>query len=400
MLDLVAINQNQCFIRVSLSYINHGFVGLPFGSILRYVYIPYHFLSLTGIFMSIKRYIVWDLGATKCAAAVVKVNRGEYSVQSSTSVLLSSVGSLLELADCLHSQLNVDVQSVAGICVAGAGCYDGRELHLANPYPFRMRFSHVASQQRWPYFEVIHDYTPVVASTFVHKLNDPALMMIRQGEFLTTGRRVAFGVGTGLGLKDAVRNEQGRLWFGDNEMGHIGVTLPPAVSAERASLHHDFMRFLSLHRECKDQPVRFETILSGQGFARVYQFAAGLNAPLSPTETYATLSGDDKWREDTFSLLSWYLGLWVGVIELVFMPQGGIWIGGGVVKKNQALLSAPFLDHFWAGVQAMPAYLEQRSHFPIGVLTQDESIFLGGAFYANQCFPKPSVMPLRDSFIA
>ena len=94
-----------------------------------------------------------------------------------------------------------------------------------------MCFSQVAKSQSWSEFSVVHDYTPVVASTFVMKGDHPALQIVREGSLNPTGRRVALGLGTGLGVKNAIQTDLGQCWYGQNEVGHIGLSRPPAVDS-------------------------------------------------------------------------------------------------------------------------------------------------------------------------
>jgi glucokinase len=336
-----------------------------------------------------RRYLVWDLGATKCAAAVVLVDSSGFRVERTASLLLSSVSSLASMASCLHQKLQLDLAEISGICIAAAGCYDGAQLHLASGYPFSMCFAEVARVQQWPDFSVVHDYTPVVASTFVYEQTDDAVLMLRSSPVDRSARRVAFGVGTGLGLKDALAVPSGELWFGENEAGHIGVTLPPDCDPVRRELFQDFMRFLSSELALKSTSVTFETVLSGGGFAAIFRYFSRSKTAKTPEIAQIEMEQNDLYRQQTLGLLGWFLGLFVGTLELVFMPKGGIWIGGGVIKKNLALFSEDFLDDFWSGVACSPAYTLQRETFPIGVLKSDHSIYVGGAFYAhNMCAQK------------
>jgi glucokinase len=337
--------------------------------------------------MATKCYLVWDLGATKCAAAVVTVDHAEYRVIASAMTLLRDESSLHTMAEKLHAQLNINLQQIDGICIAAAGCYDGSVLQLASGYPFSMNFAQVATDQRWPYFEVVHDYTPVVASTFICQQQEGSVLMLRQGQLESHGRRVAFGVGTGLGLKDAVLTSNGGVWFGENEVGHIGVLNPPLMTAEKAALHRDFMRFLADDGALSNKPVSFETILSGQGFSRCYRFITGSGQVLSPPQVQSLIDAGCAYREQMLSFFAWYLGLFVGSLQLTFMPSGGVWLGGGVLQKNLSLFQGEAIKEFWSGVACSPAYTEQRKKFPIGVMLSHELIFMGGAFYADNCFP-------------
>ena len=331
-----------------------------------------------------REYLVWDLGGTKCAAAVVAVNGSSYTVKNTAVALLSHFSSLDEMALELHQAMAVDPSRVDGICIGAAGTYDGCELHLASGYPFKMCFSQVAKSQSWSEFSVVHDYTPVVASTFVIKGNHPALQIVREGSLNPTGRRVALGLGTGLGVKDAIQTDLGQCWYGQNEVGHIGLSRPPAVDSVYLSWYDDLVAFLTSHPVASQRPLTFETVLSGTGFVYLYQYLSGTGDEMTPRQVQHELASNSALKNQVLSLLAFFLGLFVSTVELVFMPSGGIYIGGGVTKKNLELFSAPVVEHFWAGVNSSTAYQSLRERFPIAVMVEDESVYLGGAFYAEQ----------------
>lgn len=52
------------------------------------------------------------------------------------------------------------------------------------------------------------------------------------------------------------------------------------------------------------------------------------------------------------------MGLLVGSVQLIFMPAGGAWLGGGVVKKNLNIFTGNLVAGFCSGIAASPAYSE------------------------------------------
>lgn len=332
-----------------------------------------------------RNYIVWDLGATKCAAALVRVRGDAYEIIATHSVKLKECDSLFEMAQTLHHALGVTPHDVDAICVGGAGQYNGEELILATPYPFPMRFAKVAAQQDWPVFFVVHDYTPIVCSTFLAHQNKSQIRFLNDAVADEHGRRVAFGVGTGLGVKDAVMLPTGEMWLGVNEMGHIGLTLPPKMNRVEASVHREFVRFYQEHDELRGGAITFESVLSGKGLARIHQFIRGAKHRLTPEETAEEIKATED--EETLRLFAWYLGLFIGTLQLTFMPTGGIWINGGVINKNLELFDAPYLKKLFRGMQSCSAYLECRKQQPLNVLVGQSHAYLGAAFYVHRCFP-------------
>ncbi len=325
-----------------------------------------------------KNILTWDLGATKAAAALVAYcpESQHFNCLKQTALKLSETQSLRDLIEQLETRLAFNMHEADAICIGAAGHFDGRELSHTNPYPFAMPFAQLAADLKWPAFNVIHDYAPVVCATFtpymqqegnVKWLNQP------DGSLSARGRRVALGIGTGLGLKDGVLFPNGDFWLGQNEAGHMGITMPPTSDHIRLSRHQALLHFLHLQH----QPMTFEAILSGQGLARLQQFFYPEANLTTPEEAGVALTAGKS--PEVAAAFAWYAGLFVGSVQLNFMPESGVWITGGVARTHLSLFDHP---EFAAGINASPAYLAQRATYPLGVLCNEQHAFIGGAYYA------------------
>lgn len=327
-----------------------------------------------------KRVIAWDLGATNCTAGLVEqTGPDEFICLKSHTVRLTEVDSLTQLIKLLEDALDTSMSEADSICIGGAGQYDGQTLQHENPYPYPMHFAATAAKLNWPAFAVVHDYTPVACSTFTsHVRESKNVKMLNQGQAQPYGRRVAFGIGTGLGLKDGVLLENGEFWLGHNEVGHIGVVQPPLANDFATLRHAELIQFMQSSRILKvGEPLTFEKLLSGKGLVRMHQFLYRAEEMLSPEEVDANMCAGKT--PELLALLAWYTGLFVGTVQLIFMPQGGIWIGGGVALRHLAMFDLP---DFQAGIDATPAYMKLREQYPLGVLLNHEHTLVGGAFYA------------------
>jgi len=316
-----------------------------------------------------KNILVWDLGATKCAAAIVAYNTQtrNFICKTSCHIKLSAVNSLEALILMIEDKLNIRHKDADAICIGAAGIYNGVYLHLDNGYPYDMPFAALAKAFEWPEFAIIHDYTPVVCGTFT---NDTHSKKLNHCEIDVYSRRVAFGVGTGLGLKDGILLPNGDFWLGSNEMGHIGVSHAISAPQPLLEIHHALM--------LKESPS-FEKILSGRGMLRLHQFIFPDTTVETPEEI-GKLIKDGKANE-TLGLFAFYLGLFTGTVQLSFMPGGGIWITGGVVLNHLGVFDRP---EFFQGIEVSPAYLTQRNTFPLRVLDDPNATFIGAAYYASK----------------
>jgi len=329
----------------------------------------------------IKNIISWDLGATKCAAAIVEYNEmtQSFHCKKQFSIRLKYCSSLEELTHKIEEALEINMLDADAICIGAAGNYDGEELHHALGYPYPMQFAHLAKTQKWPPFVVIHDYSTIVCATFTSYMEQQhSVKRLNACAINPHGRRVALGVGTGLGLKDGILFPDGNFWLGVNEVGHMGVSTPPATELHYYRRHEELIKFLHGQKSLKsNEPLTFETILSGRGAVSLYRFLHPESVGLTPEDIGTKMKLGQA--NETLAMLAWYLGLFVGNIQLAFMPDGGVWITGGVILKNMDIFNHP---EFFHGIEASPAYLDKRKEFPLGVLCNPEHAFMGGAYYA------------------
>jgi len=324
--------------------------------------------------------VSWDLGGTKCAAAVVQLDeQQQYRCAKKCHIKLLDCHSLDDLIQKVDQTLGFDSAAADAICIGGAGQFDGEHLNLQNGYPFAMDFARAKQQHRWPQFTVIHDYSSVACATFTSYMDDSQnVRMLHQGELDPYGRRVTLGVGTGLGLKDSVLFPDGNFWLGTNEAGHIGITHPPLCNPIEQQRHLEFMQFLrSKHGLYDNEPMTFESILTGKGVLHLFEFLHGHHEGITPEVVGQRIRRGEA--PECLQIFAWYLGLFVSTVQLMFMPSGGVWITGGVVIKNLELFDLP---DFWHGMQASPCYQKERDAFPVGVLINPEHALIGSAFYA------------------
>src|SRR3989338_1394999 len=327
-----------------------------------------------------KTIAVWDLGATKCAVGIIEVDlfMERFKFITSTSLYLNDFFSLDDLTQGLENNLGTRFSDIDKIMIAGAGIYDGYTLNLANGYPYPMEFAALAKSRKWSSMTVVHDYVPMMCATFIADLLDPdQISFIHPGVLNPYGRRVVFGLGTGLGFKDSLLLERKKFWLGENEVGHIGIPFPPRAMPDEIQVHKEFIDFLRTQTDISpNQSITFEKVLSGQGTSRLHQFVTASKDHLLPHEVGDLLRAG--LAEETLALLAWYLGLLIGSLQLIFMPSGGIWMTGGVLLKHEEIALHPQLKK---GILASPAYINERRSFPLAIIKDKNLVFLGGAYY-------------------
>ncbi|MFN3235249.1 MAG: glucokinase [Gammaproteobacteria bacterium] len=331
--------------------------------------------------MSKKTFAVWDIGATKCAAAIVHydVNTDRLDCVARCRIKLKDCQSLDELLERVESELQFKTANADAICIAAAGRYNGKYIELEKGYPYPMDFGRIAKLHQWTNFAIVHDYVPVACATFTKYVTEPGnAIILNKGKVVPFSRRVVFGIGTGLGLKDIVHLPNGDFWLGSNEAGHIGLPFPPTAKKEHQQRHQEFIKFLRSDGLKEDDPIVFETILSGKGLSRTYHFITG-ETEATPEEISESIHAGN--HPEVLKMMSYYLGLFIGTIQLTFMPRGGIWFTGGVVLKNMSLCDQ---SDMFEGIHASPAYEHVRKDFPLSVMCGPDYAFLGCAYYAKK----------------
>ena len=73
-----------------------------------------------------------------------------------------------------------------------------------------------------------------------------------------------------------------------------------------------------------------EKLLSGNGLKRMFHFT--WNNHFSAQEISDLIHTPAA--SDVLDMLAWYLGLFIGTVQLTFMPSGGLWMTGGVILKK------------------------------------------------------------------
>jgi len=321
--------------------------------------------------------IAWDLGATKCTAGLLTLEKDQQLVCHNTrTIKLKEAVSLADLVGQFDKAFDFPMANADAICIGAAGHFDGQRILHENPYPYPMTIQQIAEKQHWPAYAVIHDYASIVCSTFTNHVHESEnVQRLNNCPINPYGRRVAFGIGTGLGLKDGILLPSGDFWLGHNEMGHIGIASPPQAVESDAVRHRflvDYFTYAFPH-----QAVTFENVLSGEGLVRLYRFLHPEVHAISPEEVGHKLQTEQE--PELLDLFAWYAGLFAGTVQLSFMPSGGLYITGGVALNNIKMFSHPAFER---GIQASPAYLAQRKTYPLAVLCNAENALYGCGYYA------------------
>ncbi len=159
------------------------------------------------------------------------------------------------------------------------------------------------------------------------------------GRSVANGTRLVLGPGTGLGAA-ALLSIDGRWRPLPGEGGHMD--LAPRTERDHAIWPHI-------------QPpgrVSGEALLCGSGLVRLYRAVArtdGISPRFErPSEITAAATLDaDREAVEALHLFAAYLGRYAGNLALVFLPTGGVYLGGGITARIAPFLRSPaFRENF------------------------------------------------------
>ncbi len=267
--------------------------------------------------------LVADIGGTNSRFGVVRA--GSMTPEAVSALDNDNFNGLGEaIPDYLE---HVGVKPSRAVLAIAGPIKDGT-VHLTNRRGWSFKPEDLAKQVGMSRVEVVNDFAGI-AWALPH-LRADELASIGDGEAKPDATKVVLGPGTGLGVA-ALLYDEGHWIPVPSEGGHIelaGVT--PREEAIFAAVRADFGR------------VSAESVLSGPGLARLDQAISLIDGV--PTETrkgqdvtIAAREGDVTAKEavDVFFAA---LARFAGDMALAFLAQGGVYIYGGVARKNADLM--------------------------------------------------------------
>jgi glucokinase len=171
--------------------------------------------------------------------------------------------------------------------------------------------------------EKIHFMNDFQASALgVAHLKNKDLVNLNPGVHKKDAIRVAVGAGTGLGVSWMLNDGANtRAW--STEGGHIDFAPVDEQQLELLKFMID-----------RHGHVSYERLLSGDGLVALYAFCSGNeSADIDAAWVHAAAEADNEAASRAMSLFVGIYGAFVGNMALLFKPQGGIYITGGIAAK-------------------------------------------------------------------
>ena len=195
-------------------------------------------------------------------------------------------------------------------------------------------------------------------------LADSDCIQLHRGVPRNGAVRVVVGAGTGLGVS-WIDSSMGTFVAHATEGGHIDFAPIDAVQV-------DLLGFL----QNRYGHVSYERLLSGAGLVTLYEFLSGKDvAGINAAFINEAASTGDSIAQQAMRLFVRVYGAYVGNLALLFKPENGIYISGGIAAKMVSWMqSEDFLEaYFYKG--RMQRVVEQVAVF----LVTNERVGVMGA---------------------
>lgn len=288
--------------------------------------------------------IAGDIGATKSALAwALGTDHASYDVlyeRVYASGDFADAASLLQ--QFLHdarAQVGAGCSLPTRMTLALPGAVFARHARLTN-LDWTLDATDLQAQLNIDTVQFINDFQ--AAANGVASLTEQDTVPLNAAEPLANGVRAITGAGTGLGLAWMLADSYGRYRTYPTEGGHIDFA--PANTQEARLLA--FAREILIQQN-RSEHVSWERLVSGLGLDMIYRFCvreaggAGPDAMMDGAQIAALATGGDSIAQATLDLFIDLYGAWVGNVALLYRPEGGLYIAGGVSIHLRERITSP-----------------------------------------------------------
>ena len=290
--------------------------------------------------------IAGDIGATK--SALVWAAGTDHA---SCDVLFEQVYASADFANALAllQQFIRDAQAQTGsrlppacLTLALPGAVYTQRAQLTN-LDWSLEAADLQAQLKIDTVQFINDFQ--AAASGVSTLTDADTVRLNAAQPIAGGVRAITGAGTGLGLAWMMTDSFGRYRTFATEGGHTDFA--PANARQARLL--TFVRE-SLIAQNLSEHVSWERLVSGLGLDMIYRFCvhdmggAKSEGVTDGARLSALAASGDPIAQATLDLFIDLYGAWVGNVALLYRPEGGLYIAGGVsIHLRERILSPRFI---------------------------------------------------------
>ncbi|NOY61597.1 MAG: glucokinase [Gammaproteobacteria bacterium] len=335
--------------------------------------------------------LIGDIGGTKTLLKIIEINeQGQRTVrqQRYESAAYEDFQSLVSsfLRAGRAKSAGSDNETVEAACIAVAGPVqksgDQQQARVTN-LPWRLESEALQCALQIPVVRLINDFEAVGYG--IAALTTQDLLTLQAGQVREHAPRAVIGAGTGLGMAQLVWCAE-RYQMLPSEGGHAHFA--PVNKLQLA---------LADYLQQRIGEVSVESVLSGPGLVRIYEFLCDHHARKgglqeSPAVRDAMLRGDkgaaitaaaehNYLANQALQLFVEIYGSHAGNLALTTLPFGGLYIAGGIAPKIKAWLDDGRFMSAFCSKSKMGGLLEQ---IPVHVVLNADVGLLGAASVARQ----------------
>jgi glucokinase len=262
--------------------------------------------------------IAADVGGTKTRLVVADTDRPE-DVLYEARYNSGDFDGFEPLLKSFIEESGCDNRHLAALSLAFPGVVNGAEARLTN-LPWTISKEALQDEFGVEQIHFMNDFQASALGTAHLMVQD--LICLNPGVHNNEATRVAVGAGTGLGVSWMICNgADSRAW--STEGGHVDFA---PVDEQQIEL----LRFLIK----RHGHVSYERLLSGEGLVALYEFCSGNEAgEIDAAWVHAEAENNNEAASRAMSLFVRIYGAFVGNMALLFKPEGGIYITGGIAAK-------------------------------------------------------------------
>ena len=319
-----------------------------------------------------------DIGGTKALLLLATWRQGRLTPVLERRYAVASFAGfsamLAHFLDTCRQHRGRDLR-LAGACFGAAGPASENRIQMTN-LPWCIDGAAIAAEFGIARVRLVNDFE--AAAMGIEALGPGDSEMLQRGEPLAQAPRVVIGAGTGLGVAYALpQGKSYRVVAGEG--GHAGFA--PADDEQ--------MRlWQALHAQLGR--VSVEHVVSGPGLVRIYEFlragapeAAALRESVRAEGAAAisrhALEHGDLLASRALDLFIACYGALAGDHALAVTARGGVYIAGGIARKNFSRLAA---GGFMTAFNAKGAHAHLSARIPVQVVSTERLGLLGAALIA------------------
>ncbi len=308
--------------------------------------------------------IISDVGGTNGRFGIAQFSKNQKKpiIKSIQVFPCKNYSSFIAMLEAYIKTLGTDIPKIAHFAIAG----EIRPRH-GNLWHFNWDISADEIEKKFDFEHVrlFNDYEALVYAIPILERDD-FLNLTPDRKALKNAPFSVLGIGTGLGGSIGVTC-QNRLQAISTELGHISYS-------PKSSIEMD----LNNHLQKTISHISNETLLSGLGLKRIYDFLTGSeNSNITPEYiTELAHKGDDADCVKAVQLFLSILASVAGDIALVQGAKGGVYIGGGIIPKIASLIKFEDFKARFNDKGPMVSYVKE---IPIKIITAPMSSLLGAA---------------------